>query len=105
MSRQLISTSHQTLEQAPDMSPDSSVCYHRTLTRDELAFRIEAVRDRLDTERREQFLAFGVPMECYWPASRVFHQQSNIGPATKFRLSIAEVDEFTRNLDYKRYPD
>lgn len=66
---------------------------------------LDEAREELDTARREKFSAFGVPMDCYWPASQVYHAQSSMGPETKFRLTQAEVEAFTRNLDYKRYPN
>jgi SagB-type dehydrogenase family enzyme len=65
---------------------------------------LEAAKERLDLERREQFLSFGIPLNCYWPASRLYHLQSVMGPATKFRMTIEEAEAFTLNLDYKRYP-
>jgi SagB-type dehydrogenase family enzyme len=65
---------------------------------------LETVRERLETERREQFVAFDVPMDCYWPASRIYHQHSSMGPETQFRLTLPEVEAFTLNLDYKVYP-
>src|SRR6185312_13298009 len=75
-----------------------------TLTNGEINIRLEAIKERMDAERREQFVPFGVPMDCYWPASRVYHQQSALGPQTKFRMTSEDVDVFTRKLDYKRYP-
>jgi SagB-type dehydrogenase family enzyme len=65
---------------------------------------LEEAREELDVARRAGFSAFGVPMDCYWPAARVYHQHSSMGPETKFRLTLAEVEAFTRNPDYKRYP-
>ena len=65
---------------------------------------LEIVRERLETERRERFVAFGVPVDCYWPASRIYHRHSSMGPETQFRLTEPEVEAFTLNLDYKAYP-
>lgn len=102
MEQQLTLTSHPPLENS---AAERATVHDEAWTRDDLLNQLEAVKERLEDERREQFLRFGIPLDCYWPASRVYHQHSNMGPATKFRLTHAQVDAFTRDLDYKRYPN
>jgi SagB-type dehydrogenase family enzyme len=65
---------------------------------------IEAARQRVELERREQFLPFGIATSCAWPASRVFHEHSCMGPAWAPTMTIADVEAHTLHLDYKTYP-
>lgn len=65
---------------------------------------IEAARQRVELERREQFVPFGIPTSCAWPASQVFHAHSSMGPAWAPTMTIADVEAHTLHLDYKAYP-
>ncbi|WP_434427082.1 SagB/ThcOx family dehydrogenase [Nannocystis pusilla] len=73
-------------------------------TAEQIGRALEALRQRMDVERRAQFAPFGLPAECRWPASRVYHQHSSMGPEWTGTLTVAEVEALTLNLDYKRYP-
>jgi len=75
------------------------------LTAEKVGRALEAQKRLIDNERRAQFESFGVPSECLWPASRVYHEHSELGPAWAATLTVEEVDKITRNLDYKRYPN
>lgn len=59
---------------------------------------------RLDAERRARYAAFGVDPGCAWPASRVFHRDSALGPAWQPILTADEVEALTLDGDYARYP-
>jgi SagB-type dehydrogenase family enzyme len=74
-------------------------------TPDEVFEALDRVRDRLDRERRLEFQAFGIPPECHWPASRLYHAQSALGPGWAPTMTMEEVVAHTTTLDYKRYPD
>ena len=74
------------------------------LTADEIALAIDAARCRIEEERLAQFIPFGVPADCLWPSSRIFHEHSSLGPAWKPVLTVEEVEIHTKNLDYKQYP-
>jgi SagB-type dehydrogenase family enzyme len=76
----------------------------RPWTADEVAEALEAARRRLEDERRAEFRAFGIPESCLWPASRLFHEHSSLGPAWAPIFTVEEAESFTRELDYKRYP-
>jgi SagB-type dehydrogenase family enzyme len=65
---------------------------------------LDAARDQVEQERRIHFARFGVPADCLWPCSRVYHEQSALGPAWRPALSIEEVERYTRDLNYKQYP-
>jgi SagB-type dehydrogenase family enzyme len=65
----------------------------------------QAQKRRIEEQRRASFQPFGVPAECAWPASRIFHEHSMLGPAWMPILNAAEVEAFTLKLDYKQYPE
>lgn len=71
---------------------------------EELSVALHRVKLQVESERRAQFASFGVPEDCLWPCSRVFHEQSALGPAWCPTLTAEEVTALTRRLDYKRYP-
>jgi SagB-type dehydrogenase family enzyme len=73
------------------------------LTAQEILVALDAVRTRVERERRAQFATFGVPEDCLWPASRVFHQHSSLNAAWQPGLSVAEVETLTYQLAYKSY--
>lgn len=75
------------------------------LTANEIERAIHEAKSRLEEERRARFIPFGIPAECLWPASRLFHEHSSLGPAWKAALSVEAVEKLTKNLDYKRYID
>jgi SagB-type dehydrogenase family enzyme len=58
----------------------------------------------VEEERRARFADFGIDPECLWPCSRLFHEQSSLGPAWNPVLTPQQVSELTQHLDYKRYP-
>jgi SagB-type dehydrogenase family enzyme len=62
------------------------------------------LRTELEVERRATFLPLGVPADCLWPASRIFHEHSKLSPAWMPALTVAQIEALTRNLDFKRYP-
>jgi SagB-type dehydrogenase family enzyme len=66
---------------------------------------LDRVRRRLDLERRLEFQQFGILPECLWPAARLYHAHSALGPGWAPTMSIAEVVAHTTSLDYKRYPE
>jgi len=66
---------------------------------------LDRVRRRLDLERRLAFQRFGMPPECLWPASRLYHAQSALGPGWAPTMSLEEVIAHTTSVDYKRYPE
>lgn len=66
---------------------------------------LERVKRQVEAERRAQFAPFGVAADCMWPCSRVFHEQSALGPAWCPTLTLDEVASMTRDLDYKHYPE
>ena len=74
-------------------------------TPDEVFAALDRVRDRVDLERRLEFQAFGIPPECHWPASRLYHAHSALGPGWAPTMTMEEVVAHTTTLDYKRYPD
>lgn len=74
-------------------------------TAERLSRALQAQKRRIEAERRALFEPLGVSTECHWPASRVFHEHSVLGPAWAPILSDAEVEAFTLDLDYKRYPE
>jgi SagB-type dehydrogenase family enzyme len=76
----------------------------RQMTAEEIARAIEAARSRVEEERRARFEEFGITRDCLWPASRLFHDQSSLGPAWTPALSVEEVEALTRDLTYRRYP-
>jgi len=76
-----------------------------TFTPEQVAQAFQRARRRVEIERRQQFQPFGVAAECAWPCSRVYHEQSSIGPAWTPQLSLDEIAAHTRNLDYKSYPE
>jgi SagB-type dehydrogenase family enzyme len=76
-----------------------------TWTPAEVLDRLDRVRRRLDLERRREFQAFGIPPECLWPAARLYHAQSALGPAWAPTMSLDEVIAHTTSLDYKCYPN
>jgi SagB-type dehydrogenase family enzyme len=76
-----------------------------TFSAEQVAQAFQRVRRNLELERRQQFQAFGVAAECAWPCSRVYHEQSSIGPAWTPQLSLDEIAAHTRNLAYKSYPE
>jgi len=71
----------------------------------EIVEALDRVRRRLDLERRLEFRTFGIPAECLWPAARLYHAHSALGPGWAPTMSIEEVVTHTASLDYKRYPD
>jgi SagB-type dehydrogenase family enzyme len=73
------------------------------LTSDEIGRALDAAKARIEEERRAQFLPFGIPVDCLWPSSRLFHEHSSLGPCWRPVLTLAEVETITKNLDYKRY--
>lgn len=77
----------------------------RSLDAEEIRQALEAARARVESERRREFVRFGIPDDCWWPCSRLFHRDSALGPAWQPALSAAQVEQHTLNLDYKRYPD
>jgi SagB-type dehydrogenase family enzyme len=64
----------------------------------------ERVRAQFERERIAQFAPFGVDPTCHWPASRVYHQQSALGPAWTSTLTVDQVEKMTLDLKYKSYP-
>jgi SagB-type dehydrogenase family enzyme len=74
------------------------------LTADDIVRAFDAVKVRLEEERRARFAPFGIAADCLWPCSRLFHQDSSLGPAWRSALTVEEVEAHTRSLDYKRYP-
>jgi SagB-type dehydrogenase family enzyme len=72
-------------------------------TAEEIGRAIHAVKSRIEEERRAQFISFGVPADCLWPCSRLFHEHSSLGPAWSPVLTAEEVETLTNNLDYKQY--
>jgi SagB-type dehydrogenase family enzyme len=74
-------------------------------TPDDVYQALERVRDRLDLERRLEFQRFDIPPECLWPASRLYHAHSALGPGWAQTMTLEEVVAHTVALDYKRYPD
>jgi SagB-type dehydrogenase family enzyme len=73
-------------------------------TPSEVVQALDRVRRRLDLERRLEFRRFGIPPECLWPAARLYHTHSGLGPGWAPTMSIEEVVAHTTSLDYKRYP-
>ena len=65
---------------------------------------LDRVRRRIDMERRLEFQRFGIPPECLWPATRLYHAHSALGPGWAPTMSIEEVVAHTTSLDYKSYP-
>ena len=86
------------------MSKDADETADEPWTPERMGKAIEAARARLDQERRAQFAPFGVDEDCMWPAARVFHEHSAMGPAWAPTMTIPEVEAFTLKQDYKRYP-
>jgi SagB-type dehydrogenase family enzyme len=76
----------------------------KSLTPEEIAQALVAVKTRIEEERRAQFSSFGIPVDCLWPASRLFHEHSSLGPAWIPALTIEEVATLTKNPVYKVYP-
>lgn len=74
-------------------------------TAEEVAEALEAARRRLEEERRAEFRRFGIAEDCLWPASRLFHEHSSLGPAWAPMFTVEEAERFTMTLDYKRYPE
>lgn len=60
-------------------------------------------RARVEQERRERFALFGIEATCLWPCSRLFHEQSSLGPQWQAALSVEQVEQHTWNLAYRRY--
>jgi SagB-type dehydrogenase family enzyme len=65
---------------------------------------LDRVRRGVDLERRLEFQRFGIPPECLWPAARLYHAHSALGPAWAPTMSTEEAVAHTTALDYKRYP-
>ena len=65
---------------------------------------LDQARARLEQERRGQFAVFGIDADCLWPCSRLFHQQSSLGPAWRPALTVSEVEVLTKNRGYRGYP-
>lgn len=74
-------------------------------TADRLGAALQAQKRRIEAERRALFAPLGVPGDCAWPASRVYHRDSALGPAWTPMLTDAEVEALTLDLAYKRYPE
>src|SRR5947209_18417652 len=74
------------------------------LTAEDVGRALESMRQRMEAERRQQFSTFGVPPDCLWPASLVYHQHSGLGPAWAPTLTEREAEALTLDLDYKTYP-
>jgi SagB-type dehydrogenase family enzyme len=74
-------------------------------TAERLGAALQAQKRRLEAERRALFEPLGVPASCAWPASRVYHRDSALGPAWAPMLTDAEVEALTLDLAYKRYPE
>lgn len=74
-------------------------------TAEEIADALERVRLRLEAERRRSFAGFGIPSDCPWPAARLYHEHSAIGPGWAPTMTVEEAEALTERLDYKRYPD
>ena len=73
--------------------------------REQIGHALQCLRERLEDERRRQFAPFDVPADCYWPAARVYHEHSSMGPAWTGRLTNDEVSVLTLDRNYKRYPN
>jgi SagB-type dehydrogenase family enzyme len=73
-------------------------------TANEIADSLDRVRQSLDLERRREFRRFGIPLACLWPASRLYHAQSELGPGWAPAMTLEEVVAHTTTLAYKRYP-
>lgn len=73
-------------------------------TAERMARRFAEVKRVVEEERRSRFAPFGIAPDCLWPCSRLFHEQSALGPAWHPTFTNEQVEAFTRNLDYKRYP-
>lgn len=74
-------------------------------TAERLSQALQAQKKQMESARRALFVPFGISVDCCWPASRLFHEHSALGPAWTPILTEAEVEAFTLELDYKRYPD
>lgn len=74
-------------------------------TVERLAAALQAQKRRIEAERRALFGPLGVSADCAWPASRVYHRDSALGPAWTPMLTDAEVEALTLDLAYKNYPD
>lgn len=74
-------------------------------TAERLAVALQAQKRRIELERRALYEPLGVPATCAWPASRVYHRDSALGPAWAPMLTDAEVEALTLDLAYKRYPE
>ncbi|MGF3021678.1 SagB/ThcOx family dehydrogenase [Methylobacterium aquaticum] len=73
-------------------------------TADRLGRALQDRKKRLEAERRAAFLPLGIDAECRWPASRLFHRHSMLGPAWTPILTADEVEALTLDRGYKRYP-
>jgi SagB-type dehydrogenase family enzyme len=74
------------------------------LSAEELQEALERARLAYEVERRDQFLAFGLDPECAWPASRLYHAHSALGPAWRPQLSLDEIAALTHDNRYRSYP-
>lgn len=73
-------------------------------------FSLEEVRDalararrRVEDERRAEFARFGIAGDCLWPASRLFHRHSMLGPAWQPSMTVEEVERLTYDCGYKSH--
>ena len=70
---------------------------------DDVLQALDRARIEVETERRKTFAHFGIGPDCAWPAARLFHDHSRLGPQWRPELTVAEVTQLTADVRYRRY--
>lgn len=62
-------------------------------------------REAFEQERRAGFAPLGVPAECAWPATQLYHRNSALGPHWQVGMTLEEVEQHTASLEFAEFTD